>query len=510
MTSRRHRMQWNVLANFAGQGWRALMSLVFVPFYLHILGVEAFGLIGLYTSLQLALGLLDAGLRPTLAREMARFTAGGMDATSIRTLLRSVEWPVMAVAVLIVAILALASPWLARHWVHPEHLANAEVARAFMVMGFVAGAQLVESLYDSCLAGLQRQVVQNAIITAIATLRGCGSWLAIMLVPTVSAFFVWQAAVTVLSLLALRIAVYRSLPPAEGAVRFDLGELRRVRHYAVGMLGIAIVSLLLTQSDRVLLAKFLPLADVGAYALAATVAGAISMLSGPIFNAFQPRLTELVERGDKPGLLATFRLSTKLMALLVGTAAAMLVLFGATLLAIWTRNPPLSARVAPWMAALTLSSLFNALATIPFAMQLAHGITAWTLRINAALLTVFIPALVFAILRDGGMGAALCAAVLTLAGLTASATMTFAKLLPAPAGRLWLGDVIRLLCVIFIAALALRMLVPIGGTLLAQTAELAAIGLMVLAAGAVADPMLRHRSWQLRPTRRFGRLKSFR
>ena len=37
----------NLLANYIGQIWTALIGLAFVPVYVNYLGVEAYGLIGL-------------------------------------------------------------------------------------------------------------------------------------------------------------------------------------------------------------------------------------------------------------------------------------------------------------------------------------------------------------------------------------------------------------------------------------------------------------------------------
>ena len=79
----------NVIANYFGQGWQALMSLVFVPLYIKYLGMEAYGLIGIFAVLQAWLVLLDMGMKPAMAREMARFTGGAHNAQSIRDLLRS-------------------------------------------------------------------------------------------------------------------------------------------------------------------------------------------------------------------------------------------------------------------------------------------------------------------------------------------------------------------------------------------------------------------------------------
>ena len=63
----------NVIANYLGQGWAAVMGLAFVPIYVSYLGMEAYGLVGLFALLQGWLALLDMGMTPTLGREMARF-----------------------------------------------------------------------------------------------------------------------------------------------------------------------------------------------------------------------------------------------------------------------------------------------------------------------------------------------------------------------------------------------------------------------------------------------------
>ena len=48
----------NVLSNYLGQGWSAVMGLAFVPLYIKYLGIEAYGLIGLFAVMQAWLSLL--------------------------------------------------------------------------------------------------------------------------------------------------------------------------------------------------------------------------------------------------------------------------------------------------------------------------------------------------------------------------------------------------------------------------------------------------------------------
>ena len=45
-------LKWNAIANFIGQSWSAVVALLFVPVYIDYLGVEAYGLIGIFALLQ--------------------------------------------------------------------------------------------------------------------------------------------------------------------------------------------------------------------------------------------------------------------------------------------------------------------------------------------------------------------------------------------------------------------------------------------------------------------------
>src|SRR3546814_15851764 len=80
-----------VISNYFGLGWASIMSLAFVPLYVDLLGVESFGIIGIYTLIQSWLALFDAWLRPMLSREMARWKSGILSGLAARNILRSAE-----------------------------------------------------------------------------------------------------------------------------------------------------------------------------------------------------------------------------------------------------------------------------------------------------------------------------------------------------------------------------------------------------------------------------------
>jgi len=67
--------------------------ILFTPFYLHFLGVEAYGLIGFYLTLQGSMNVFEMGLGRACSRELARYSAQGRVAIMpMCNTLRTLEW----------------------------------------------------------------------------------------------------------------------------------------------------------------------------------------------------------------------------------------------------------------------------------------------------------------------------------------------------------------------------------------------------------------------------------
>src|ERR1700693_438996 len=100
----------NIIANVAGRGWSALLSLAVVPVYIHFLGIEAYGLIGFFLSLMAILSLLDLGLGAALNRKFAQYSALSGKAQEMRDLLRTLETIYWLIGIAIGAALGAPAP----------------------------------------------------------------------------------------------------------------------------------------------------------------------------------------------------------------------------------------------------------------------------------------------------------------------------------------------------------------------------------------------------------------
>ena len=446
----------NLVANYLGQGLTAVMGLAFIPLYIQYLGMEAFGLIGLFAVMQAWLTLLDMGMTPTLNREMARYTAGAHSPQSIRDLLRSLEILCFSLAALIGVGVWAASGYLASDWLRAEKLPIAVVAQAFSVMALVVALRFVEGIYRGSLFGLQRQVWYNGANAILATVRYGGAVAVLAWVsPTVQAFFLWQALVSLLSISVFAASVHRALPQPPLAPKFSRQALAGVWKFASGMMGITFLALLLTQVDKVLLSRLLTLESFGYYTLAATVAGVLYVVISPITQAIFPRMVELSTCDDQAALISVYHQGAQLVTILIAPAVMLLSFFAGGVVFMWSGDANLAVNTAPILLPLVLGTFLNGLMWMPYQCQLAHGWTSLTLKINIVAVVVLIPAILWVVPHYGAVGAAWIWVALNAGYVLIAIQFMHRRLIPDEKWRWYFADV----------------LLPIGGT----------VGVMLLA-----------------------------
>lgn len=405
----------NVIANYAGSLWSALVSLMFVPSYVAYLGIEAYGLIGLFASLLAWLAILDLGLAATLNREMARFRGGAYSSEVIRDLLRSMETAYGVVAVLIAAALVYGAPWLAINWINAQSLPVENVAHALAITGVVIALRWMGGLYRSAMIGLQEHVWLNAATIVFATLRAGGAVAVLAFVsPTLQAFFIFQVGVALVETAVLAAMVYRYLPPSARPSRFSIEALARVWRFAGGVALVTILSVMLTQSDKILLAKLLPLADYGYYMVASLVVAGLAMLAGPIATAVGPKFASMVAQESYDNLAGVYHRSMQLISLALLPVTGVLVFFSHHILLLWTRDPVLADTAAPIMSLLAVGTALNALMGVPYTLQLAYGHTRLVTIVNLIGVVISVPALLIITPLWGAMGAAFLWVLLNL------------------------------------------------------------------------------------------------
>lgn len=400
----------NAVVNAVGRVWSAGLQFVFVPVYVKLLGPEEYGLIGFYTTLLLSLTFLDLCISPVLGREFGRLAERQDSANSMRNLLRSMEVISLGMATVVSAIVIFMAPWLATNWIHSGSLPLEKVSDAIRLMGLVIACQWLTSLYGSGFAGLHRQDLATKIRIFITTLQWVGAAAILWLIfPSVNLLLMWQA-LTFLSLsIWLRRDLWRIMPNGH-APRFDIGFLRATWGFSLGNLIIGLTSSLLTQTDKWIISKYVPLDQFSAYVLTFTIVSPITILVAlPVGSAVFPLFSRFFAKRDNENLAIEYHRWSQLVAAFSLPMVGALLTFGDSFSNLWLpSNSKLVSDlmvVLPWVA---LGTLFNTLMMIPYFLQIASGWVRLSIYKNIFLLFLFVPTLIFAVPKYGAIVGGWC------------------------------------------------------------------------------------------------------
>ncbi len=431
------------------------MGLAFVPLYIKFMGIESYGLIGIFVALQAMFVILDMGLSATLTREMARLSILPDREQEMRDLVRSLEIIYWCVAIFIGIIVMVISHFIAYRWVKAGQLSPQTIEQALRIMGLAMALQWPASFYSGGLGGLQRQVLLNAINIGMSTLRGAGALLILWLVsPTIQAFFSWQIIISIINTCVLAFSLWHSLPHAQEKASFQKPLIAGVWRFAAGISGITFFGLILTQLDKIILSKMLSLEMFGYYSLASAVAMNLHRVVYPVNVGIYPRIAQLVSLGDQKGLKQFYHKSCQFMSVLILPVTVIIAMFSYQILLIWTQNPMVAEKTYLLVSILICGTALNGLMCIPYLLQLAYGWTRLVLILNLIAVILLTPLIIYMTGHYGAKGAAVVWVILNAGYVLFAVQLMHRRILISEKWRWYWQDVcIPLMASLLIAGL---------------------------------------------------------
>lgn len=473
----------NILANYASQLYVTAVGIVMVPLYIQYMGAEAYGLVGFFAMLQAWFNLLDMGLTPTMARESARYRGGAISLLDYRRLARALEGVFAAVALLGgVLLFTLAQP-IAGRWLNASQLPLQEVTQALQLMAAIVALRWMCGLYRGVITGAERLVWLSGFNSVIATGRFVLILPVLMFVSaSPQAFFSFQLGVAVLEIGGLAWMAYRLLPtiPAGQRNRWEWAPLRPVLKFSLSIAFTSSVWVLVTQTDKLVLSKILPLADYGYFTVAVLVASGIMIVSGPISGALMPRMTRLQAEGQHDALIAVYRQATQIVTATAIPAALVLIFFAPQVLWAWTGNAALVQRAAPALCLYAIGYAILAVGAFPYYLQYAKGNLRLHLIGNALFLLLLIPSVIWAATHYGMSGAGWAWLVSNAVYFFLWTPLVHNKFAPSlHMGWLW-SDIARPAVLPLAAAALAAKFIPLPEDRFALALALAAVGVVLL------------------------------
>ncbi len=410
-------MNRSILANVAGRFWSTLSNLIFLPLYVAVLGIDGFAVISFSLIVAGVLVILDLGLTATISREMAR-----SDVSNAGRYRAFKTFETLYVVLLLLCGfggLFLAGP-VADYFIHETPISRDVIALCLKIIIFEAAMQLGFRFYISAMMGLDRQVEANVLTIIWGMLRNGLVVLVIMGFPSLTIFFSWQLAISVAMLVAAKMRLEGALAlwrPSH-TPRLDWRELERVGHFTGGVFLIALVAVVNTQLDRIVLSSILDLRYLGYYTIAVSIGAGMLALSSPFQAAIQPRLTRwFSEQRLEPAKTLYLRVST-IVAILIFPFAAVIGWNAEVVIFTWMGDAMIARNAAPLVPLVVTAYAFLAMQTLSYAVALANGFTRYHNIVGLLTLCISVPGYWIGVHRFGAVGAAAIFALLQVAAAT--------------------------------------------------------------------------------------------
>ena len=368
----------NLIANYAGVAWSSVINIIFLPIYMHYLGPDGYGLIGFYTLISISLSCLDIGFGAVATRE----AAGYLDAKDqrkyeIATLLKSLEILFYAISIIAGVLVISFASLMVKYWLKVPEKMMIEAVWSIRFMGIAIAIQFPASFYCGCLNGFQKQLGINLTNIIGYSIRGGGAILALwMISPSVEIFFAWQAIGSLGMLIVFRALYLQNIDVKSRNLKFSRQSLMSVYQFLRGMGIITATSFLLTNLDKIILSTTLSLAAFGYYSLAWLLGNTVmGRLSGPVFNAYYPRIAQLKEGGNTELMMKSYEQGCKAMSIIAVPFSLWLALYSHSILLVWTKNNTLADEAFGALSVIAIGTMINVFMQIPYAIQLAHYLT---------------------------------------------------------------------------------------------------------------------------------------
>ncbi|WP_291997850.1 oligosaccharide flippase family protein [Candidatus Accumulibacter sp. ACC012] len=485
----------NVFATYVSQLYTTLIGIAILPVYIQYMGAEAYGLIGFYAMLQAWFHLLDMGLAPTMARQTAQFNGGAITALTLRRLLRALEAVFIGVAIVGVIALLAGADTIATSWLKVEHLPVSQVSDSIRLMAGIIGLRWIAGLYRGAIGGFEQQVWLGKLNAGAATARFV---LVLVIFETLGTtplhFFAYQLLVACVETALLAQKAYRLMPVlGEGeSAPWSLTPLRNVMKFSLTVAFTSSVWVFVTQTDKLVLSKMLPLSTYAYFTLGVLVASGVTIMSGPISTALLPRLSRLHAQGDEQGLLELYRQATQFVVAIAAPLAIMLACFAEPLLVAWTGSAETAQQAAPVLRLYALGNGVLSLGAFPYYLQFAKGNLRLHMIGNLLFVVLLIPSIVAATYWYGATGAGWAWLGANTAYFLLWVPLVHHRLAPGLHWQ-WLGrDIAPVVVLTALASIAASELITLPAGRGWAMAAMFATGMFVLSLGAVGSQNFRN------------------
>ena len=409
----------NTLFNNIGYFWQLLVSLLLIPFIIHRIGMEQFGIWVLLEVVVIYLSLLDfTGIGGAFVKYIAEYHAR-KDFKKCNQVI-NLGWAYYTVFWIIMAILVylLRKPIL-RLFDFPSDLSStiSVVFLGILLISLIRGSFAV---FRSVLLGVQRMDITNIIAILASLVNAAGVILFLSLGFGLKGLVMSGLIVAVFTIILQTIFAYKTLPQLKfRPFSFSKDIFKKTFVYGINIRVASLSELINTHVDKIFLGYFLNTMFVGSYELGAKIARIARSFPEQLLPAILPASSELHALDDKDNLRKLYHRGSKYLGLLTFPLAFFIIANAPLIIILWMGNrgfPGFTESVLA-LQVLSVGYVFMLLVSMGRLIARGIGIPQYEMRSSVLIVILNISLSIILIIKLGFTGALLGT---TLSGIIGS------------------------------------------------------------------------------------------
>ncbi|MDB6132387.1 MAG: polysaccharide biosynthesis protein [Verrucomicrobiales bacterium] len=370
----------NMIAGVAGP----VISILFARFYIKKIGLDGFGAVGFFAIFSVVIQTFTQGINVTLERRAASKLQVPSERQSVQAFFGTLQYAYWVSAVLIFVSAVVSSGYLSEHLQGRKGLLASDAQLSICAGAALISLNILTGFYGSLFVGIGKQVFLSSVQTCSVLMQTAISVGLVILKPVPSSFIAGQVVATASAALILGYKANREVGWRESRLKPDLKYLKAETRESLALVSLEALGVIITYIDRMMVAAFLPFASLGAYTVAQTGARGLSVLRGPMLQAFTPIILSWSDEADSTLVRGKFWKIQGILMTMVGVLATVLILTSKQIIVLWLNDDTLADIVAAPMSLLVAGSFLLVMSGPSYLVAVSRKYTRPVLVYNIA------------------------------------------------------------------------------------------------------------------------------
>lgn len=357
MSAKNRKFTFDALICAFGRFGTGFITLLLMPFYLPLLGKEAFGLFGLFMTVEVLFRVFEGGLGNAIVKD---FSLRIEEKSQPQNLLRSFEAAYLSLGAVqstlsILLVLTGSFGFLKAHEMEP-----AVIKQCLLIMSIRPLFSSLTIVHDAYIQACEEIVALNVFRLIFSLLSSGGSIVVLRLTDgNPIAFFSWWIVCSAFLGVLKALYCWRDNIFMMLKIKPDLAILKKYRKDQAKLIGVGLLTFLATKYPMWIVAQKLDLASVGIFTLATQITRTLSSSVGVMTKPLIARYTR-DEARDQSGGNILLRM-TQAMLLVAGIMVVAFGILSQDLIQLWMKGKIFDTELVGMVTSLLLFASFFSL-----------------------------------------------------------------------------------------------------------------------------------------------------